>query len=213
MPTFISPSPNRCRSTVEGAVIPSSHTSQHEIWQERGENGSLHQKRPRGTTAPHCLRERCIHQHHHVDDIKLQDSCSCLPLHLACRNRNCNFVIQTLIETYPTDLGVFNKRRRTPLVWDYSNKSQGQHSTEFIQYVVESKEDEVNGTNETELRECQRRIKKKRHRLLGQCKNYVPLDVLKKGYFLKTACYLLDWVSDWMALLVNARQYHIWYLR
>lgn len=116
-----------------------------------------------------------------VTVFKVQDSRGCLPLHNACRAKGCSFeVIEAIIEAYPPGLGVKCKHtggrgfKHSPFGWD-CNISVGGHFTEFIQNVVRA-DVCASGSNNATVR-----MRKSRHRMLGHCKNWVPLDILKTG--------------------------------
>ena len=113
------------------------------------------------------------------DTIKMQDSRGYLPLHNACQDRACGFdVIQALTEAYPAGLGVMSTRENalthTPFGWDYAT-SVGGHFTDFLQYVV------ATDVSLSCVEKFTMETRVVRHRLLGHCKNWVPLDILKKG--------------------------------
>ncbi len=126
--------------------------------------------------------------------VKTQDCHGFLPLHQACMNGQSSFeVIEALIEAYPVGLGVKSNFRKTPFGWDY-DKSPGGFFSQFINFVVGQRE-----TDENSLRQSARDRKRKRFRLLGHCKNYVPLDVLKKGYLNKknlASKELVRWLNE-----------------
>lgn len=114
------------------------------------------------------------------DSLSIQDRSGYLPLHIACQDRTCSFdVIKMLIEAYPAGLGVTSNRdstimKHTPFGWDYAT-SVGGHFTEFIQYIVKS------DVCRSRLKESTIETRRARHRILIHCKDYVPLDILKKG--------------------------------
>lgn len=66
------------------------------------------------------------------------------------------------------------KRGYSPFGWDF-DVSVGEHFTEFLQYNL------ANDVCASGMEQSTRRMRKSRYRLLGHCKNYIPLDILKKG--------------------------------
>lgn len=114
--------------------------------------------------------------------VRVQDCRGFLPLHQACMNGQSTFeVIEVLIEAYPSGLGVRSKKGKSPFGFDYE-KSPGEFFSQFINFVVQPRE---NGSGESSVRHSSRDRIKQRFRMLGHCKNYVPLDILKKGYLNK----------------------------
>lgn len=114
--------------------------------------------------------------------VRVQDCRGYLPLHQACINGQSTFeVIEVLIEAYPPGLGVRSRKGKSPFGWDY-DKSPGEFFSQFINFVVQPRE---TGSGDSSLRHSSRDRIKQRFRMLGHCKNYVPLDILKKGYLNK----------------------------
>jgi len=105
----------------------------------------------------------------------MQDDRGYLPLHIACENRCCNFdIISCLINAYPQGLGYSNTKGYTPFGWDF-DISIGAHFIDFLQYTVAT--DECS----SRVKASTRKMRKTKHRILSHCKNYMPLDILKKG--------------------------------
>ena len=112
--------------------------------------------------------------------VKTKDQDGCLPLHHACMNGQSSIeVIEALIEAYPVGLGVRNNVGKSPFGWDYG-ETPGGFFSKFINSVVESRGDEDIYKQSTTIDR-----KNEISRLLGHCKNYVPLDILKIGYLNK----------------------------
>ncbi|KAL9186364.1 hypothetical protein ACHAXT_005602 [Thalassiosira profunda] len=98
-----------------------------------------------------------------------------LPLHYACQGASCEFdVVEELIRAYPAGLSVMNSDKYTPFGWDY-NISLGRHFTQFLQHVV------ATDLCESGAKGATLKLRKDRHRLLRHCKNYVPLEILRRG--------------------------------
>ena len=112
--------------------------------------------------------------------VKTQDQHGCLPLHYACMNGQSSFdVIEALIEAYPVGLGVTNNDGKSPFGWDY-DKTPGRFFSQFINFVVEPRWESEDSSRRSTLDK-----KYKIFRLLGHCKNYVPLDIVRMGYLNK----------------------------
>jgi len=112
--------------------------------------------------------------------VKTQDQHGCLPLHYACMNGQNSFgVIEALIEAYPVGLGVTNNDGKSPFGWDY-DKTPGRFFSQFINFVVEPRWESEDSSRRSTLDK-----KYKIFRLLGHCKNYVPLDIVRVGYLNK----------------------------
>mmetsp|Transcript_6925 Transcript_6925/g.11560 ORF Transcript_6925/g.11560 Transcript_6925/m.11560 type:complete len:583 (+) Transcript_6925:330-2078(+) len=111
--------------------------------------------------------------------VKTKDQDGCLPLHHACMNGQSIGVIEALIEAYPVGLGVRNNVGKSPFGWDYG-ETPGGFFSKFINSVVESRGYEDINKKPTAI-DRRNQIS----RLLGHCKNYVPLDILKLGYLSK----------------------------
>ena len=96
---------------------------------------------------------------------------------------SCSYeVIVAVIMAYPPGLGVMSNVEKhtlthSPFGWDYKT-SVGGHFTEFLQYVVATDVHNVSASGEKTISKMAR---KSRHSMLGHCKNWVPLDILKKG--------------------------------
>jgi len=105
----------------------------------------------------------------------MQDDRGYLPLHIACEERCCGFdIISCLINAYPKGLGYTSSKGYTPFGWDF-DISIGAHFIDFLQYTVAT--DECSSG----VKASTRKMRKTKHRILSHCKNYMPLDILKKG--------------------------------
>lgn len=114
------------------------------------------------------------------ESLSTQDSQGYLPLHIACKDKKCGFgVIQALINAYPAGLGVKTNgddtTRHTPFGWDYET-SLGGHFVEFVANVVKS-DVCISGAKENIL--TPRKIQ---HQLLSYCKDWMPFDILERGF-------------------------------
>lgn len=128
----------------------------------------------------------------HETAVKTPDQDGCLPLHHACMNEQSSFeVIEALIDAYPKGLSVRNNEGKSPFDWDY-DKTPGEHFSKFIAFVVKplwrAQDSSSQSQSKDEIRQSTIAKKGERFRLLGHCKNYVPLDVLKLGYLDKRIC-------------------------
>lgn len=79
-----------------------------------------------------------------------------------------------LIDAYPQGLGVMSKKGYSPFGWDF-DVSVGRHFTEYLQHIV------ATDVHSSGTKQSTQRMRKATHRLLGHCKNYAPLDILKNG--------------------------------
>lgn len=134
------------------------------------------------------------------DAFRIQTSVGYLPLHVACAQRACGFeVIRAVVEAYPPGLGVYSRernaqmRRHTPFAWDYDS-SIGGHFTEFLQHFVARDDFHRSGSRRSSVTN--------RHNLtslLCHCRDYVPLEILKKGMLHKETLQLkamIRWLND-----------------
>lgn len=120
----------------------------------------------------------------HETAVKTPDQDGCLPLHHACMNEQSSFeVIEALIDAYPKGLSIRNNAGKSPFDWDYV-KTPGEHFSKFIAFVVKPLWRTQDSCPQSKEEVAQSTMDKKveRFRLLGHCKNYVPLGILKLGY-------------------------------
>ena len=67
-----------------------------------------------------------------------------------------------------------SQRGYSPFGWDF-DVAVGEHFTEFLQYNLAS---DVCASG---VGQSTKQMRKSKYRLLGHCKNYIPLDILKRG--------------------------------
>ena len=97
------------------------------------------------------------------------------PLHLACKKNDFK-MMEALIFAYPDALSAKNEKGNSPFELDCKG-SHGLQFTEFIRSLSSLQEKTNNEDKSSERTRC-----KRYERVLINCKNHVPLDVLRVGF-------------------------------